>query len=188
MTRTELDRIDPATGRRLTVFGTLINPNMGEGRYQDALRRFRDKIEKGAPFDAEDSCAVGDKYTSCSWGLCSCRNAADWPDANDHLFPEDFVQRGRISPRYRDRDRACPLGAATESQGCFYQCRVFQHRQPPSREEVLKLYDELIQKREQEHGRRVTADDGESAWKPSGSATENGDSTVRTKEASCPAR
>lgn len=57
-------------GRRLSVFGEPINPDMGEGRWQDALRRMRASITV-IPLELEDCNEIGSKSTHCSWGMCS---------------------------------------------------------------------------------------------------------------------
>lgn len=179
--------------RRRTIFDTPINPKMGEGRYQDTLRRFRARIAGGLDLDLDDSNFTGDKYTSGSWGLCSCQDIKAYPDVNDHAFPDRIVEDMKSghgilpSPRGPPQGATCPFDRGRfkpdklnpGSQGCFYRCMLFRpvkgtlpsgEREPrlPTREEALKLYDDLIAEREQKFGRKVTEDDGEMYWKPSG--------------------
>lgn len=163
--------------------GEPYNPNMGEGRYQDALRRFRQRIVDGTDLETDDSDEIGNKHTHSSWGLCDDSEEM-YPDANDHIFPADFLTRGRLTPRpVAEADRRCPMDRNNPSKlerqigivgrfGCFYRCRIFRPRPrgsaPPTREEAIKLYDDLIAEREALHGKRTAADDGEGHWYPRG--------------------
>jgi len=173
-------------GRRRTNFGTPINPNMGEGRFQDALRRFRASIAAGAEMDADDCTMTGSKYTHSSWGLCSCKNVKDYPEVNDHTFPQRIVDDMEnkypvlLSPRDPPKGAMCPMERPpkpNDLNGCFYRCRIFNPKKgtlppgervarPPTREEALALYDAMIADREKRFGKKVTADDGEQNWKP----------------------
>ena len=156
---------------------------MGEGRFQDTLRRFRQRIVDGIELIDDDSTFPGAKHTSCSWGLCECLDESAYPDANDHTFPVDFLTRGRLTPRSVSEDgKRCPMDRADRRRdvengmvgrwGCFYRCRVFRPKprgaKPPTREEAIKLYDDLIAEREAKHGKRTTANDGEDQWLPRG--------------------
>lgn len=179
--------------RRRTNFDTPINPRMKEGRYQDTLRRFRERIASGLEFDLDDSEATGDKYTDAAWGLCSCKETKAYPDINDHTFPARIVDDMKsgygvlLSPRDPPKEATCafdrgrfkpdPLNPG--HQGCFYRCMLFRPikgtlpkgervPRPPTREEALKLYDDLIAERERQFGRKTTADDGEDRWQPRG--------------------
>lgn len=123
-----------------------------QDRYLAALGRFRTRIAAGVPLTYEDSDASGDKYSRCSWGLCSDDKEA-WPDADDHLWPEQFRKRGRVAPRYRKTTQGCPLdrrvGMEDEDnmRGCFHSCRIFNPAEPPlriSKNVALRLYDEAI--------------------------------------------
>jgi hypothetical protein len=124
---------------------------LSAARYRAALERIRGLIAAGGPLVAEDSTTVGDKYTRCSWGLCSHERAA-WPDADDHLWPDLFLEHGRIAPRYRQPGQRCPMDrreAPDGFQGCFYTCRIFLPQKgeaPMSQEEALRLYDEQIRR------------------------------------------
>ncbi len=178
--------------RRVTVYGDWINPNQGEGRYQDTLRRLRALIAGGSQLFYDDDTTMGNKSTVVSWGLCD--DSLDvYPEKNDHTFPNQFP--GRSSPRNQPEKAYCPMDrladappeiqAKQENSGCFYRCRVFKpgemvpgkpnpkngkvfHRlrsgSVPTREQALKRYDDLIAKRELVFGKKVTADDGESLW------------------------
>lgn len=120
-------------------------------RYQLALRRFREKIERGDVLYSYDDDTPGDKSMGCSWGLCS-EAVADWPDAQDHTFPLDFIKRGRVSTL--PTKQPCPLDRRTDEQlklnqsGCFYTCRVFNPKkgdEPMTKELALRLYDQRIE-------------------------------------------
>jgi hypothetical protein len=128
--------------------------NLPKDRYFAALHRQRARIENDTPLVLEDSDAAGDKYSHASWGLCS-KDKEAWPDAADHLWPDEFVEKGRIAPKYlgdnrcpfdepgRDRLTSSTLGSA----GCFYRCRLFQAKKAnrPDKKRALVLYDEKIQ-------------------------------------------
>jgi hypothetical protein len=124
---------------------------MPRERYLGALRRQRDRIAADLPFAAEDSDVTGDKWTHASWGLCS-RDAEAWPDAGDHLWPDQFRDHGRVAPRYLREDQPCPLQGARKpaGQGCFYSCRIFRSRQVTARtrDAALALYDAAIAREE----------------------------------------
>jgi len=151
-------------GRRMTVYGSSINPVMGEGRWQDALRRMRDFIAAGSQLECEDSDEVGNKYTHCSWGMCS-EAISQWPEADDHVFPDEFIERARVAPR--DSPGGCPLDTSVEKPdwehyGCFFRCLAFGEKiQKQDRDRALELYDTVISKREAEHGRKTKEDDDE---------------------------
>lgn len=166
--------------RRRTVFDTPINPDFGEGRWQDALRRMRARIAAGLEFVAWDSDAIGAKDTHCSWGMCS-NDLEQWPDKDDHTFPDDFEERERVSPR--SARGGCPLDKRTGTSredgmwGCFYNCRVFNYgeidgeKRPEDRKRTLELYDRAIAERESAHGRKTTADDRE-PWREVGNGVQ----------------
>lgn len=150
--------------RNRTIDGEPINPPFGEGRWQDALRRARDRIEDGLELEFWDDETVGSKSTECSWGMCTTAEE-QWPDADDQTWPESYRKHGRVAPRQFPLRAGCPLDRATGTKdeshlGCFYRCRVFQDGLR-DRTGALNLYDDAIDLREVEHGRRETADDQE---------------------------
>ena len=123
---------------------------LNSSRYLAALNRQKTRIEGGLELVAWDDDTPGNKDIHCSWGLCS-RDRAAWPDAQDHLFPDDFAQHGRVAPLYRNAPHRCPMdrrtGPDVGGSGCFYDCRIFRannKRPAPTREEAIKLYDEAI--------------------------------------------
>lgn len=152
--------------RRRTVMDEPINPDMGEGRHQDSLRRLKRRIEGGLPFSREDSTAIGDKFTHASWGLCS-GDREQWPEADDHTFPDDFESRGRISPRHAPG--ACPMDRREGEDigfGCFYTCRIFTQGPTPTREEAVELVNIRLKSRVETYGEKTTEDDNEPWRKP----------------------
>ena len=153
--------IDPRDTRRYSLANEPINPDMGEGRIQDAYRRMMDRIADGLPLHSEDSTYPGDKYTHCSWGMCS-PDREQWPEADDHVWPEDFKKSGRVAPR---RGATCPLGRDSGTEvdrvGCFYRCMVFKAKTPLSREVALERYDQALIKREAANGQQRTEMDDE---------------------------
>jgi hypothetical protein len=119
-------------------------------RYQVALARLRRLIAEGLPLVYEDSTTLGDKYTHCAWGLCS-DDVAAWPDAEDHVWPEQFLSRQRVAPKHRHGRQRCPWDQRPGGQdecgmqiGCFYHCRVFQQQPVPTVEEALCRYDQAM--------------------------------------------
>lgn len=127
---------------------------MPNERWLEALKRMRARIASGLKLDAVNSDVTGDKYTHCSWGMCS-HDKEQWPESGDHLWPDQFEERGRVAPRYSIEGQVCPLCAEAKHNGCFYECRVFQRRRgrrgkkPLARSFVLHLYDEAIAEFEQ---------------------------------------
>ena len=119
---------------------------MPDNRYLAALERQKARVADGEPLCLDDSNAPGDKYTTASWGLCSDDKAA-WPDAEDHLWPEDFEKRGRVAPKYLKRHQLCAFDTREKDtgDGCFHTCRLFQGRYAkPSRAEAVALYQRRI--------------------------------------------
>lgn len=121
--------------------------HMPNARYIAALYRQRDRIINGLPFDAIDSDAIGDKFTHASWGLCS-RDAEAWPDAGDHLWPDQFSEDGRVAPKYRSQHQPCPMQRKSGGMGCFYSCRIFKGREitANTRSKAIDLYEQAIAK------------------------------------------
>jgi hypothetical protein len=133
-----------------------------QDRYIAALERQRARIEGGLELEYYDDTTIGAKETHCSWGLCSHDKEA-WPDPEDHLWPGQFVEEGRVAPRYQVKGQLCPFDTdqnarghirdVGDPQGCFYRCRFFQARTlratlgpPPDRKRALELYDERLAK------------------------------------------
>jgi len=116
-------------------------------RYRAALQRQRDRIADGLRFEAVDNDVTGNKYTHASWGLCS-RDHGAWPDAEDHLWPDQFAAHGRVAPKYRNQHQPCPMQNKGGAQGCFYSCRIFHSGEigPSKRDDALALYDAAILK------------------------------------------
>jgi len=103
-------------------------------RHLLALKRIRAIIASGAAKGAVDSDEIGNKYTTCKWGLCNETKEA-WPDPEDYIWPD---QKDRVAPV--QRPRSCPLRMHDSvTHGCFYQCRAFKTKL--TREEALALYD-----------------------------------------------
>ena len=125
---------------------------MPDERFLAALKRIRADIAEGRELNAVDSDNPGDKYNDCSWGTCS-RLPEHWPDAEDHLWPDQFVEHGRVAPKYHKDGQHCPMDADPPKDGhafgCFYRCRVFKRKhQTPDRDEALRLFDAAIERME----------------------------------------
>lgn len=81
---------------------------LSDDRYLEALKRIRNLIASGFEFKKDYSNEIGNKYTYCTWGLCSnCKES--WPDAEDHLWPDQFIERGRVAPLYFEEYQICPF-------------------------------------------------------------------------------
>lgn len=130
--------------------------NLTDDRYLAALRRIRANIAARSPFTSDDDDTIGNKHTECSWGLCSHRKE-DWPCMEDHLWPNQFREQGRVAPLYRKKHQLCPFdrrmtaGTVDDlamSQGCIYTCRIFRPKKDPkmTRELALELYDQAIER------------------------------------------
>jgi hypothetical protein len=120
---------------------------LSQGRYLAALYRQRDRIIAGIPFEAVDSDVIGDKFTYASWGLCSEDRDA-WPDAEDHLWPDQFEKTGRVAPKYRNANQPCPMQRKGGGDGCFYSCRIFKGGEITAnkRRQAIDLYEQQIAK------------------------------------------
>jgi hypothetical protein len=135
----------PAQQAREARAGVMSDISMPDDRYLAALKRQRQRIADGLEFVAIDSEQIGNKFTHASWGLCSEDKEA-WPDAEDHLWPDQFRERGRVAPRYREENQPCPFQIAGTPMGCFYQCRIFTYGTigHEDRAAALDLYDQRI--------------------------------------------
>ena len=115
-----------------------------KARQKAALRRLRAIVE-AEPLDGYDDTTIGCKNTECTWGLCQ-QNKKLWPDPQDYKWPHD---EDRVAPI--SRVVACPLDTDPDTgmgnNGCFYRCGFFNSRKfgKPTREEVLKRIDELLE-------------------------------------------
>lgn len=129
---------------------------MPQARYIAALERQRARIAGGLELVSFDDETLGQKATHCSWGLCSQDKGA-WPDPLDHLWPDRFLEDGRVAPKYMVEGQLCPFDTDQdthghvrergEPRGCFYRCRFFQARTlgpAPDRRRALQLYDERL--------------------------------------------
>jgi hypothetical protein len=90
-------------------------------RYLRMLREKRDQIAAGLELVAVDSETIGNKYTNCTWGLCSKEI--------------DGIKRGK--------KQTCPLQTHGERMGCFHRCLVFQQGLS-NRTTALRRYDNHI--------------------------------------------
>lgn len=126
------------------------NLYLPQPRYIAALKRQLARIEGGVTLKAVDDVTPGNKSTECTWGLCTDEKEA-WPDAQDHLWPDQFTKRGRVAPLYRRKHQKCPLDrrelASEDPNGCFYSCRVFSPNKGDlavRRIDVVTLYQRRI--------------------------------------------
>lgn len=114
-----------------------------DAQYLAALKRNRERIADGQPFEAADSDTIGNKYTEAEWGLCSASREL-WPD-DTNLFPDI---PDRFDPKYRRNHHRCPMDKRDKPgrNGCFYSCRIFKGESVNGnkRDLAIKLYDEQI--------------------------------------------
>lgn len=114
--------------------------------YVAVLKRQRERIANWLDFSADDCKDWGNKSTSANWGLCSDQKEA-WPHAEDHLWPEQFTNHGRVAPKYRRELQTCPMQTKGSSTGCFYNCMIFKGAIKESdRQKAVELYDAHIEK------------------------------------------
>jgi len=140
---------------------------LSDERHLAAMERMRERIASGVKLDAVDSETTGDKYTDCSWGMCSM-DPEFWP-VEDRMFPDrepivssyrsgpdGLVPIPHVSSKYHDEGQFCPFDRrprATDPMpnspsGCFSRCRIFspgRDQRKPSREEALDTYDISIE-------------------------------------------
>lgn len=122
-------------------------------RIKVALKRLRHLIHSTMPLQAVDDESPGSKSTACTWGLCT-ESKKVWADAQDHTFPVDFEERGRVSPLDVPKgscpmERDEPLPPGVMASGCFYRCRAFNPKKgdpPLTKELALALYDAKMEK------------------------------------------
>jgi hypothetical protein len=97
--------------------------------YLQALKRKRKEIAGGEPFNFYDDTTIGNKSTTCSWGLTH----------------HDLERYGFSS--YRGKGQHCPLRHKVTPSGCFWNCKVHQAGggvRKMDRETALALFDKMI--------------------------------------------
>ncbi len=125
-------------------------------RYVVFLERMVERLKAGLNFSYYNCDEIGAKEFYCSWGKCS-RDAEAWPDAEDHLWPDEFIKRGRVAPKYNTLRNFCPFDRrvsdhfsgkpeiARSPDGCFYRCMIFCAKGSlPTRKEAILLYEAQI--------------------------------------------
>jgi hypothetical protein len=116
--------------------------HLSHERYIVALKRIKEQIANGSKLRYEDSNVVGNKYITCSWGLCSMYK--------EQWEKEDIIRDfndGSVQVKQQDDNQPCPMDSKQEGEvyGCFYRCRIFQNLDNlPSREKAVKLYEKTI--------------------------------------------
>lgn len=104
---------------------------MTDKMYLEALERLRKFVVAGLSLEYEDSNEIGDKYTCCTWGLCSELERM-WPEPSMHLWPDQFIAYGRIAPLYCEHHHLCPCDTREEGNCNEREC--------PLPRETRKLY------------------------------------------------
>lgn len=129
------------------------NLYMNDAEYIQVLKNLRAYILSGAKLTYFDDTSPGNKSTECSWGLCG-NNPKVYSEPHLHLWPEDFISRGQVAPKYFLNHHMCPFERQRnpdDHNGCFYRCWVFGNRKKHktfTREEVIARIDQLIAKQE----------------------------------------
>jgi hypothetical protein len=102
------------------------------GQYREVLLKLKELIEAGEPLVLEDSDEIGNKYTYSTWGMCT-NSKEVYFDPHMHIFPQDFIDDGRVAPIDRPSGLPCPFDEQSrrkagdfEHYGCFYRCRIFR--------------------------------------------------------------
>ena len=124
-------------------------------QYKQVLHRLLHQV-KTKELEYENSDYTGDKYNHCNWGLCTDSKAI-YPTNDLHTFPLDFDIDGRQSPLSSPTNVQCPMrkmkynndgelvNDSDNMSGCFYQCRVFNHRiETPTRDQAITLIETEI--------------------------------------------
>jgi len=129
-----------------------------DDRFVEFLKRAVVRLREGLELQYFDCTEIGAKETHCSWGTCS-HDVEAWPDAEDHLWPDQFVGPGyqRVAPKYHKLRHFCPFDRRVGSRfsgkpkiasfpdGCFYRCMIFNPKgSRPTREEAILLYEAQI--------------------------------------------
>lgn len=112
----------------------------------------RARIANGAILKFEDSEDIGNKYTTCTWGLC--HDAAGFWEKEECQFEEPAAahRHGRYALVVRSKHlpdkQKCPMDRGDGEQGewgCSYRCRIFTPTEKrPDRKRALQLYDDRI--------------------------------------------
>jgi hypothetical protein len=113
----------------------------------DSMKRQLEAIKRGKPLDTENSDAMGDKHTECSWGMCTEGEDVFPKGQGLRMFDDERRPKYRASMFNTEYALECPLREGINESGCFYQCRVFQrNKKTPTREEAITLYEDRIAK------------------------------------------
>lgn len=125
-------------------------------QYREVLLKLKELIEAEEPLVLEDSDEIGNKYTYSTWGMCT-NSKEVYFDPHMHIFPQDFIDYGRVAPIDRPPGLPCPFdeprhrlaGDAFEHYGCFYRCRIFKPHKGSgkiTREEALNRIAGLLER------------------------------------------
>lgn len=125
----------------------------------EAFTNMRNLIQQGEPLKKDDCTDTGNKYTTCTWGMCTDSSKV-YPKPEMHSFPQDFVDDAYVSALEFPKGQHCPMRvvdpeAADETPlfGCYYECRIFgSHRRNPTRAEAVDMYNAAITKLEETDG------------------------------------
>ena len=131
--------------------------------YRKALQILIQRLQDGEELSYYDDTTIGNKSLHNSWGLCS-QQKEQWPDPEMHLWPDQFTERGRVAPRYRQEGQWCPNDrraweyptndptkrSGYWKSGCFYTCMFFQPdgRSLPNHQQVIALAQTLLNRSE----------------------------------------
>lgn len=95
---------------------------LNKNQYIQILKNLKKHITI-ADFRAIDSDSGGDKFTTCSWGLC-CDSRFVYDKVEYDLFPEKNFEDGTITPKYCSPELKCPHDNRDKPDlnGCFNHC------------------------------------------------------------------
>lgn len=133
----------------LTVVPAFECSRLSDEEWLAALKRARELIAAGLPFDAFDCDETGDKSTEASWGMCS-ESLDLWPSFDLHMWPVEFITQGRRAHRSSAGGvQRCPFDRdpSPPPYGCFYRCQIFsppRRGSRPTRDEAIAAYDREI--------------------------------------------
>ena len=128
---------------------------MSQAEYVEVLKNLLSFVKSGIEFNAIDSAEIGDKYTTCSWGLC-CDHITVYNRKGLNQFHDDFISRKRVAPKYFKEKQKCPHdtreGKELDLNGCFFTCVYKTAFDRPkqwhkmNRETAIIRIEELIKK------------------------------------------
>ena len=129
-------------------------------QYLELLQKLRIDLDKTEKILFEDSTETGYKHTVTNVGLCAgeatetnwskdkhlTRETAMWPKEFDKIGKVKYESPQMFTRKYKRKNHKCPFAEkGTNTDGCFYRCKIFQKKYKiPSIEEAKQMYDKCI--------------------------------------------